>query len=97
MQTIIAGLMALTAMGASILADVDPVTVVARGGLAFVAGIALASVWTMVIGPPAQAKKKKGEDKPAKKEKPAKRKPAEVESEPVESSGDEQEEAAQAA
>jgi hypothetical protein len=94
MQTIIAGLMALTAMGASILADVDPVTVVTRGGIAFIAGIALASLWTMVVGPPAQAKKKKGADKPAKKEKPVKSKPAEVESEEVESSKDDQEEAA---
>jgi hypothetical protein len=71
MQMIVAGLMALTAMGASILADVDPMTVVARGGIAFVCGLVLTGVWTSVVNP--QAK----EEKPKKK---AKEKPAEVES-----------------
>jgi hypothetical protein len=76
MQTIVAGLMALTAMGASILADVDPVTVVTRGGIAFFAGIVLTTVWTSVVNP-SQPK-----EKPAKKPKEPKAKPkvAEVES-----------------
>ena len=51
MQTIVAGMMALTAMGASIISDVDPVTTVVRGSMAFVAGMILAGVWTMVVLP----------------------------------------------
>lgn len=51
MQTIVAGLMALTAMGASIISDVDPVTTVVRGAIAFVVGMLLAGVWTMVVMP----------------------------------------------
>jgi hypothetical protein len=57
MQAIVAGLMALTAMGASILADVDPLTVVVRGGIAFVAGLVLDGVWTAVVNPAAPKEK----------------------------------------
>ena len=76
MQTIVAGLMALTAMGASILADVDPVTVVLRGGIAYVAGLVLAGVWTSVVNPSAP-KEKAVKEKAAKE---PKKKKAEVES-----------------
>lgn len=73
MQTIVAGLMALTAMGASILSSVDPVTVVTRGGIAFVAGLVLSGIWVSVVCP----------GKPKEKAKKApKAKPAVVESEP---------------
>ena len=51
MQTIVAGMMALTAMGASIISDVDPVTTVVRGSIAFVIGMVLAGIWTMVVRP----------------------------------------------
>jgi hypothetical protein len=63
-------------MGASILADVDPVTVLTRGGIAFFAGLVVASVWTSVVNP-SQPKPK---TKPEKKPKEAKPKVAEVES-----------------
>jgi hypothetical protein len=72
MQTIVAGLMALVAMGASILADVDPVTVVVRGGIAFGVGLVLAGVWTAVVNPAAP------KEKPAKE--PKKKQKSEVES-----------------
>jgi hypothetical protein len=91
MYTIVAGLMALVAMGASILAHVDPLTTVLRGGLAFLIGLTLASVWGSVMNP------KRPEDKPDKKEKPAKepkKKPAEVESKPDSGSDEPTEEAA---
>lgn len=68
---IVAGLMALTAMGASIIADVDPVTVVTRGGIAFVCGLVLTGVWSSVVNPQQATEKSK---------KKAKEKPAEVES-----------------
>lgn len=61
MQTIVAGLMALTAMGASIVSDVDPVTTVVRGSIAFVVGMLLAGVWTMVVLPQ-DLKKDEAED-----------------------------------
>lgn len=61
MQTIVAGLMAITAMGASILADVDPVTTVVRGLAAFVVGMLLTGVWTSVVNPTAGKKKEKTE------------------------------------
>lgn len=67
MQTIVAGLMALVAMGASILADVDPVTVVVRGGIAFGVGLVLAGVWTAVVNP--AAPKEKPVKEPKKKQK----------------------------
>lgn len=53
-RTIIAGLMALTAMGASIIADVDPVTIVARGGVAFACGFLAAGLWNSFVNPQAQ-------------------------------------------
>lgn len=62
MQKIVAGLMALTAMGASILADVDPLTVVLRGGVALAAGLMLAGLWTMVVAPSAGKAEKKKSD-----------------------------------
>ena len=55
MQTIVAGLMALTAMGAGIVSNADAVTVVARGAIAYVVGMLLAGVWTMVVNPGAKA------------------------------------------
>ena len=67
MQTIVAGLMALVAMGASILADVDPVTVVVRGGIAFGVGLVLAGVWTAVVNPAAPKEKPAKEPKKSKK------------------------------
>ncbi len=85
MQTIVAGLMAFTAMGASILADVDPVTVVVRGGIAFVAGLVLAGVWTSVVNPSAP------KEKPVKE---PKKKKAEVESHEKVKPEEEMEEAA---
>jgi hypothetical protein len=88
MQTIVAGLMALTAMGASILADVDPLTVVTRGGIAFFAGIVVASVWTSVVNP--SQPKPKAEKKP----KEAKPKKAEVESDEKAKPEEDMEEAA---
>ncbi|MCH8978807.1 MAG: hypothetical protein IH945_06140 [Armatimonadetes bacterium] len=51
MQTIVAGLMALTAMGAGIVSNADSVTVVARGAIAYVVGMLLAGIWTMVVSP----------------------------------------------
>jgi hypothetical protein len=90
MQTIVAGLMALTAMGASILADVDPLTVVTRGGIAFFAGMVVASVWTSVVNP-SQPKTK---TKPEKKPKEAKPKVAEVESDEKAKPEEDMEEAA---
>ena len=51
MQTIVAGLMALTAMGAGILTNADSVTVVARGAIAYVVGMLLAGIWTMAVNP----------------------------------------------
>lgn len=78
MQAIVAGLMALTAMGASILADVDPMTTVTRGGVAFFAGLLFAGIWGSVVNPK-QPKAKP--EKPAKQPKQPKPKPAEVESE----------------
>ncbi|HXH61126.1 MAG TPA: hypothetical protein VNI20_07185 [Fimbriimonadaceae bacterium] len=81
MQRIVAGLMALTAMGASILAHVDPLTVVVRGGIALVVGFMLTGLWTMIVMPQA--------------EKPKKHKAEKVESdENVEDDDEEQEEAA---
>ena len=71
MQTIVAGLMALTAMGASILADVDPLSVVMRGGVAYVAGLLLTGVWNVVVGPPKSDEKK---SKKAKEPKAPKKK-----------------------
>ncbi len=59
--------MALVAMGASILADVDPVTVVVRGGIAFGVGLVLAGVWTAVVNP--AAPKEKPVKEPKKKQK----------------------------
>jgi hypothetical protein len=88
MQTIVAGLMALTAMGASILAEVDPVTTVTRGGIAFVAGLALAGVWGSVVNP------KRPEEKPAPPAKQPKAKPAEVESKTETEAEEDTEEAA---
>ena len=52
MQKIVAGMMALTAMGASILADVDPVTVVERGGIALLVGFLLTGIWSIIVSPP---------------------------------------------
>ena len=51
MQTIVAGLMALKAMGAGILSKADSVTVVSRGAIAYVVGMVLAGIWTMVVLP----------------------------------------------
>lgn len=90
MQTIVAGLMALTAMGASILADVDPLTVVVRGGIAFFTGIVVASVWTSVVNP----SEPKAKAKPEKKPKEAKAKVAEVESDEKAKPEEDMEEAA---
>ena len=45
MQTIVAGLMALTAMGAGIVSNADSVTVVARGTIGYVVGMLLAGIW----------------------------------------------------
>ena len=88
MHTIVAGLMALTAIGASILAQVDPLTTVARGAMAFVIGLVLASVWGSVMNPKQPVEKK---PKPAKE---PKKKPAEVESEADPEPEEETEEAA---
>lgn len=85
MQTIVAGLMALTAMGASIIADVDPVTVVVRGAIAFFAGLLVTGIWASVVNPQPKAEKPKKEPK---------RKPAEVESKSDSSSDEDLEEAA---
>ncbi len=63
MQTIVAGLMAITAMGASILANVDPIGTVVRGAGAYVVGLLLAGIWTMVVNPQ-EEKKKKEKPKP---------------------------------
>lgn len=62
MQRIVAGLMAITAMGASILADVDPVGTVVRGGVAFLVGMVLAGIWTMAVDPESVKKKEKKRD-----------------------------------
>ena len=51
MQTIVAGLMALTAMGAGILSQADSVTVVSRGAIAYLVGMLLAGIWTMAVHP----------------------------------------------
>ncbi len=85
MQTIVAGLMALTAMGASILADVDPMTVVVRGAIAFFAGLLVTGVWVSVVNPQPKAEKPK---------KQAKAKPAVVESKSAAEPEEDMEEAA---
>ena len=85
MQTIVAGLMALTAMGASIIADVDALTVVTRGGIAFLCGLVLTGIWSAVVNPqPTEKPKKKAKDKSAEVEskKPKAEPVAEAESEP---------------
>ena len=67
---IVSGLMALTAMGASIIADVDPMTVVLRGGVAFGCGLLVTGIWSSVVNPQnaTEKPKKKAKDKPAEVE-----------------------------
>lgn len=81
MQKIVAGLMALTAMGASILAEVDPLGTVGRGAAAYVVGLLLASIWVMVVSPQEAKKKKEKETDDA----------TEVESEESDENEDEEE------
>jgi hypothetical protein len=60
---IVSGLMALTAMGASIIADVDPMTVVLRGGVAFGCGLLVTGIWSSVVNPQNAAEKPKKKPK----------------------------------
>jgi len=46
MSRIVAGILSLVAMGASVLAGNDAMTCLTRGGIAFLAGILLTQVWT---------------------------------------------------
>ena len=52
MPQLVAGLMALTALSASILTQADAVTTLLRGAGAYVAGMVLATIWTFVVSPP---------------------------------------------
>ena len=52
MPQLVAGLMALTALAASILTQADAVTTLVRGAGAYVTGMVLASIWTFVVSPP---------------------------------------------
>ena len=52
MPQLVAGLMALTALSASILTQADAVTALIRGAGAYVAGMVLATIWTFVVSPP---------------------------------------------
>ena len=61
MPQLVAGLMALTALSASILTQADAVTTLLRGAGAYVAGMVLATIWTLVVSPP-QASDETDED-----------------------------------
>ena len=61
MPQLVAGLMALTALSASILTQADAVKTLLRGAGAYVAGMVLATIWTLVVSPP-QASDETDED-----------------------------------
>ncbi|MCH7904816.1 MAG: hypothetical protein IH944_09655 [Armatimonadetes bacterium] len=52
MPQLVAGLLALTALAASILTQTDAVTTLVRGAGAYVTGMVLATIWTFVVAPP---------------------------------------------